>query len=113
MKKWLIVSTVLILVLLGVFFGAQFYQAEQLDKRRDAAREQGAIIGQETTLISVDGVSVGIANYWDDSIALALADGFVRVRVGDTVEIGSREYKIIDLWEGKGGYGIVAILPLE
>ena len=114
MRKWILLFALIVLLAGGVFVFLKIQEQSNLVAEHEAnleeALEQGADVGQETTQILIDGEDVGIANYWDDSISLYFGDGSVRVSVGDTFEVNSKTYEVLNIWEDERGYAYVSFI---
>lgn len=119
MKKLLLISSALGLLLFGLFTikAIDYYQKDQAyQERAHAAGEAGALTVTEHGGFVIDEVYFRVDHYTVDSngrasmVIQSRDSEALTVYAGDTFELNGKQLQVYDIFENEDGYGNIAIL---
>lgn len=119
MRRCLIFIFVLV-VLAAIFWGSLELRNDAYEKNLEEAYAAGAEVVTETTVPRINDVRVPIGNYIREdssfvggqSIQFMLPDGPLTVTIGTTFAVGTKQYKVLNIWEGNGDYASVSYIEV-
>lgn len=122
----LLILIVVLGALIASFAGYLMKSGEQArvltdQENTEEAYEAGADVIAETAVASINGERVPVSSYIAEdpsfdggpSMSFHLPTGVIDVTIGSTFEVGSKQYKVFNIWEDEDGHGYAAFIEIS